>query len=87
MAAGSFWPRAPWGLGPGLQHYLPPFHFFVPPAAGPAAYAHGGAAGGVAWADPDADIAVAILSTRAGSPWCSDTWAAISAAILDDVGA
>ncbi len=81
MAAGSFWPRAPWGLGPGLQHYLPPF-MFVPPAAGPAAYAHGGTAGGLAWADPDADIAAAILSTRGGGPWFSDTMAAIGAAIL-----
>jgi len=81
-AAGSFWPRPPWGLGPGIQHYLPPF-MFAPPAAGPAACAHGGAAGGLAWADPDADIAAAILSTRAGGPWFSDTMAAISAAILD----
>lgn len=75
------WPRAPWGLGPGLKHDLPPF-MFVPPAAGPAAYGHGGAAGGLAWADPDVDIAAAILSTRAGGSWCSDTMAAISAAIL-----
>ena len=81
-AAGMFWPRAPWGLGPGLKHDLPPF-MFAPPAAGPAAYAHGGAAGGLAWADPDADIAAAILSTRAGGPWFSDTMAAISAAILN----
>jgi len=32
---------------------------------------------GLAWADPDADVAAAILSTRAIGPWTSDASAAI----------
>jgi len=80
---GAFaWAHCAWGLGPGLQHELPPF-WFAPPSAGPAAYGHGGAAGGIAWADPDADIAAAVLSTRAIGPWFSDVVATIGAAIHD----
>ena len=73
--------RYPWGLGPSLRQEAPP-HFHAPPAASPRAFGMGGASGGVAWADPDADLAAAVLAPRFIGPWLSEAIAVTGAAML-----
>jgi beta-lactamase class C len=57
----------PWGLGPALRPHRAPH--FAPEQAGPASFGHSGSSGCVAWADPDAGIAWAILGTRHIAAW------------------
>ena len=56
------WPRCPWGLGPELRDEKTPH--WAPPEASPDSFGHSGASGCVAWADPSANVAWAILGTR-----------------------
>ena len=73
------WPRCPWGLGPELRGAKRPF--YLPDAASPAAYGHVGASGSLAFADPEAGVAWAMLAPRTLPGWWL-RWPAIGAAIL-----
>lgn len=82
--AGMFeWPRSPWGLGPELRGDKSPH--WTPPEASPASFGHAGASGCLAWADPAADVAWAILGARTLETWWMD-WPAIGSAILTAAG-
>lgn len=75
------WPRCPWGLGAELRGTKAPH--WTPAAASPGSFGHLGASGCVAWADPAAGVAWAILGPRT----CIDGWLtragpAIGAALL-----
>ena len=75
------WPRCPWGLGPEIRDEKKPH--WAPPQAAPNSFGHAGASGCIAWADPVADVAWAILGTRtADSGWLLRRGPAIGAAIL-----
>jgi beta-lactamase class C len=75
------WPRCPWGLGPELRDAKAPH--WAPLEASPDSYGHAGASGCVAWLDPAADVAWAILGTlTADSGWLIRSAPRIGAAIL-----
>ena len=74
------WERAPWGLGAELRGGKDPH--WVPGCAAPGSFGHAGASGCVAWVDPDAGVAWAVLGTRASHTWIGGL-AAIGAAVLD----
>lgn len=75
------WPRCPWGLGPELRDEKTPH--WAPARADPGSFGHSGASGCVAWADPSAGVAWAILGTRvADSGWLLRWGPAIGAAVL-----
>ena len=77
--------RLPWGLGPALWQGAPPY-WGPPPAASQAAFGHVGATGCVAWADPTAEVATAVLTTRFYGPWFDDVVVQLGTAILDAAG-
>src|SRR5438067_533814 len=80
------WPHCPWGLGPELRDAKAPH--WAPAEASPESFGHAGASGGVAWADPAAEMAWAMLGTRtANSGWLLGDGVAIGAAILAAVDA
>lgn len=81
MARPLLWDRCPWGLGPELKGDKAPH--WSPPSASPASYGHAGASGAFAWADPQRDVAWAILGSRtAASGWLLRQGASIGEAIL-----
>lgn len=62
------WAPCPWGLGPELRGAKDPH--WVTAQASPASFGHSGASGCLAWCDPQADLAFAILGARpADSGW------------------
>ncbi len=76
-----FWEPCPWGLGPELRGAKAPH--WAPPEAGPDSFGHSGASGCVAWADPAAGVAWALLGSRtADSGWLLRRGPAIGAAVL-----
>lgn len=75
------WPRCPWGLGPELHGHKTPH--WVPAQASPESFGHAGASGSLAWVDPTAGVAWAILGTRtADGGWLLRRGPAIGTAIL-----
>ncbi len=56
------WPHCPWGLGPEIRDAKTPH--WAPSRASPASFGHAGSSGAVAWADPSAGVAWAIVGTR-----------------------
>jgi CubicO group peptidase (beta-lactamase class C family) len=78
------WPRCPWGLGVELRGLKRPF--YLPATASPGSYGHAGASGSLAYADPVAGVAWAMLSTRTLPGWWL-RWPAVGAAILAAAGA
>jgi beta-lactamase class C len=80
------WPTCPWGLGPELRDAKTPH--WAPAEANPDSFGHAGASGGLAWSDPAAEVAWAMLGTRtANSGWLLRDGPAIGAAILAAVDA
>lgn len=76
-----FWTPCPWGLGPELRGDKTPH--WAPRTASPASFGHVGGSGCLAWADPTADVAWAILGARTFlNDWARRQGAAIGAAIL-----
>lgn len=62
------WRPCPWGLGPELRGTKDPH--WVTDQASPTSFGHSGASGCLAWCDPAADLAFAILGARpADSGW------------------
>ncbi len=75
------YPLCPWGLGPDLRGAKQPH--WAPVEASPETFGHAGASGCVAWCDPRADIAWAILGTRtADNGWLVRGSPSIGRAIL-----
>jgi beta-lactamase class C len=56
------WADCPWGLGPELRGVKRPH--WAPLEASPGSFGHAGASGSLAWFDPEADLAWAILGSR-----------------------
>lgn len=73
------WPRCPWGLGVELRGDKRPH--WTPRTAAPDSFGHVGASGALAWFDPRADTAWAILGARTFEKWWQ-TWPSIGAAAL-----
>lgn len=73
------WPVCPWGLGPELRGAKRPY--YVPAAVSPASFGHAGGSGSLAYADPVAGVAWAMLATRTLPGWWL-RWPAVGAAIL-----
>jgi beta-lactamase class C len=74
------WPRCPWGLGVEIRGSKNPH--WTPIEASEASFGHAGASGCVVWADPEADVAWAILGTRTfDATW--QQFAPIGLAILE----
>ncbi|MEI7717537.1 MAG: serine hydrolase domain-containing protein [Mycobacterium sp.] len=49
-------------------------------------YGHFGQSGGFIWADPDADLAVVVLTNRDFGTWALQPWPALSDAVLAEFG-
>lgn len=73
------WPHNVWGLGPELKGEK--VRHWTPAEASPGSFGHAGASGCLAWADPAAGVAWAILGPRTLDGW-SKYWPAIGAAVL-----
>ncbi len=80
---GNFAP-CDWALGPELHGGKSPH--WMGERASPATYGHFGGAGTFVWADPEADIALVVLTDREFGPWALDAWPALSDAVLDALG-
>lgn len=73
------WPACPWGLGPELRGAKAPY--YLPDTAAPSAFGHAGASGTMAFADPVAGVAWAMLAARTLPGWWL-RWPAVGAAVL-----
>jgi CubicO group peptidase (beta-lactamase class C family) len=74
------WEPCPWGLGPELLGHKAPH--MVPESASPGSFGHSGYSGCLAWADPAASVAYAVLGgTRSFSGW-QTFWRPIGAQLL-----
>ena len=73
------WPHCPWGLGAELRGDKEPH--WTPAAASAGSFGHAGASGCLAWVDPAAGVAWAILGARTFEGWWPH-WPAIGAAFL-----
>ncbi|GAB4194178.1 MAG: hypothetical protein OHK0022_09900 [Roseiflexaceae bacterium] len=74
------WDPCPWGLGPEVRGTKDPH--WVTTRSSPASFGHSGASGCLAWCDPAADLAFAILGARpADSGWLLRRGPAITEAI------
>lgn len=80
LAGLAQWPQCPWGLGVELRGTKEPH--FAPSQAAPTSFGHAGSSGCLAWVDPIAGVAWAILGTRTIDPWGLRRMPAIGAAIL-----
>jgi CubicO group peptidase (beta-lactamase class C family) len=81
MAHPLLWDHCPWGLGPEIRGAKTPH--WAPAGASPTSFGHVGASGAIAWCDPTADLAWAILGTRtADDGWLLRQGAAIGQAVL-----
>jgi CubicO group peptidase (beta-lactamase class C family) len=49
-------------------------------------YGHFGQAGGFIWADPDADLALVVLTNRDFGAWAHKPWPALSDAVIAELG-
>jgi CubicO group peptidase (beta-lactamase class C family) len=54
---------------------------------GPRTFGHFGASGTFLWVDPDAGVALGVLTNRPFGDWAKDAWPALSDAVLDELGA
>jgi CubicO group peptidase (beta-lactamase class C family) len=69
-----------WGLGFELRDGKSPH--YTGTGNSPATFGHFGQAGGMCWVDPDAGLAVAVLTDRPFGPWAQQAWPAFSDAVL-----
>lgn len=74
-----------WGLGPELHDGKRPHWMGERNSA--AAFGHFGGGGGFLWIDPDADLALAVLTDRDFGPWALEAWPAFSDAVLEAAAA
>ncbi len=75
------WAHCQWGLGPELRDSKDPH--WAPPESSPLSFGHAGQSGCLAWADPQAEVAWAMVGTRtADSGWLLRRGPAVGAAIL-----
>jgi CubicO group peptidase (beta-lactamase class C family) len=77
------WPHNSWGLGPELKGAKG--RHWTPAEASAGSFGHAGASGCLAWADPAAGVAWAILGPRTLEGWSKD-WPAIGVALLNKAG-
>lgn len=74
-------PSYPWGLGPELRNGKEPY--FAPAEASAHSFGHSGYSGSIVWADPDADLAWALLAPRTmENGWLVEGGRSVGAAIL-----
>ena len=69
-----------WGLGPELAGAKSPH--WTGTRNSKATYGHFGQSGSFVWADPEAGIALAGLSSEPFGPWAKEAWPALSDAVL-----
>jgi CubicO group peptidase (beta-lactamase class C family) len=69
-----------WGLGPELAGTKSPH--WTGSRNSRSTYGHFGQSGSFVWADPEAGIALAGLSTEPFGPWAKEAWPALSDAVL-----
>lgn len=79
------WSPCTWALGPELRGDKRPH--WTPESASPESFGHSGASGCIAWRDPAADVAWAMLGTRtAENGWLLRRSPLVAAAILQAAG-
>ncbi len=83
----GFGPQRPcdWGLGPEVRSHKHPH--WTGAANSPRTFGHFGQCGCFLWVDPDAGVALAVLTDRTFGPWASAAWPAFSDAVLAELGA
>ncbi len=69
-----------WGLGPELHDGKAPHWMGAQNSA--ATFGHFGGAGTFLWVDPEAGLAVGVLTDREFGPWARIVWPAFSDALL-----
>ena len=69
-----------WGLGPELKDAKSPH--WTGSRNSPRTFGHFGRAGGFLWVDPDADVALAVLTDRDFGPWAVEAWPALADGVL-----
>ena len=74
-----------WGLGPELRDNKSPH--WTGTRNSPSTYGHFGQSGSFVWADPEAGVALAGLSSEPFGPWAKQAWPAVSDAVLAFAGA
>jgi CubicO group peptidase (beta-lactamase class C family) len=73
-----------WGLGFELHDGKAPH--WMSPRNSPAAFGHFGGTGTFLWVDPDAGLALAVLTDRDFGPWALEAWPSLSGAVLAAAG-
>lgn len=73
----------PWGLGVEIRGSKSPH--WTGSVNSPRTVGHFGRAGGFCWVDPDAGVAVAVLTDRDFGDWALDRWPAFSDAVLAEL--
>jgi CubicO group peptidase (beta-lactamase class C family) len=71
-----------WGLGFEVRDGKRPH--YTGSHNSPRTFGHFGRAGGFLWVDPDAGVAVAVLTDRDFGPWAVEAWPVFSDDVLDD---
>jgi CubicO group peptidase (beta-lactamase class C family) len=74
-----------WGLGFELRDAKTPH--WTGERNSPATFGHFGGSGTFVWVDPDAGLALAVLTDREFGPWALEGWPALSDAVLEAGGA
>ena len=69
-----------WGLGFELKDAKSPH--WTGARNSPRTYGHFGQAGGFIWADPEAELALVVLTDRDFGEWALDPWPAVSDAVI-----
>lgn len=83
-AVGRFDPLD-WGLGFEIRDGKRPH--WTGSSNAPATFGHFGGSGSFLWVDPEAAIALAVLTDRTFGPWALEAWPALSDAVLAEAGA
>ena len=73
-----------WGLGLQLNTRPPSW---MGTRTSPRAFGHFGGTGTFLWADPEAHVVCAVLTTREFDEWAKEAWPRFSDAVLDELGA
>jgi CubicO group peptidase (beta-lactamase class C family) len=69
-----------WGLGFEIHDAKQPH--WMGTHNSPAAFGHFGGAGTFLWVDPDAEVALVVLTDREFGPWALEAWPALSDGVL-----
>jgi CubicO group peptidase (beta-lactamase class C family) len=76
--------RNDWGLGFELRDEKQPH--WTGSRNSPRTFGHFGAAGTFLWVDPDAGLALAVLTDREFGEWAREAWPVLSDAVLEEAG-